>query len=89
MFYSLREAIVVIEGYRRIYRNQHPHSSLEYRTPGEFAATCGEGNSAPPGQGLPLRLAALASLQPPPGRWSRYSDNLSFRVAQEMPAGHG
>ena len=71
MFYSLREAIVVIEGYRRIYRNQHPHSSLEYRTPGEFAASCGEGNSAPP------------------GRWSRYSDNLSFRVAQEMPAGHG
>ena len=37
-FYSLAEAKVVIEDYRRYYRDQRPHSSLGYRTPKAFIA---------------------------------------------------
>ena len=39
-FMDLREAIVVIGDYRRFYRDERPHSSLAYRTPGAFAAIC-------------------------------------------------
>ena len=67
-FMDLREAIVVIGDYRRFYRDDRPHSSLGYRTPGSFAALCrgqGRGGVAPPVQGPPLRLAALASAPAP------------------------
>jgi transposase InsO family protein len=37
-FYSLAEAKVIIEDYRRYYRDQRPHSSLGYRTPKAFIA---------------------------------------------------
>jgi len=37
-FHSLEEARVVINDYRRYFRDRRPHSSLAYRTPGEFAA---------------------------------------------------
>lgn len=37
-FYSLAEAKVVIEDYRRYYRDQRPHSSLGYKTPKRFMA---------------------------------------------------
>lgn len=37
-FYSPAEAKVVIEDYRRYYRDQRPHSSLGYRTPNAFIA---------------------------------------------------
>ncbi len=37
---DLREAVVVIGDYRRFYRDERPHSSLDYRTPGSFAALC-------------------------------------------------
>ena len=63
-FMDLREAIVVIGDYRRFYKDERPHSSLDYRTPGAFAATCRGavgGGVAPPVQGPPLRLAALDS----------------------------
>jgi transposase InsO family protein len=39
-FMDLREALVVIEDYRRFYRDERPHSSLDYRTPASFAAHC-------------------------------------------------
>lgn len=40
LFMDLREATVVIGDYRRFYRDERPHSSLAYRTPGEFAKRC-------------------------------------------------
>lgn len=67
VFMSLREAEVVIGDYRRFYRDERPHSSLDYRTPGEFAALC-RGTpltSATPEQGPPLRLAPLDSAPAP------------------------
>lgn len=63
-FMSLREAIVVIGDYRRFYKDDRPHSSLDYRTPGAFAALC-RGAAASPVQGPPLRLAALDSAAAP------------------------
>ncbi len=46
-FVSLAEARVVIEGWRRQYNDQRPHSSLGYLTPSEYAARpCGH-DSAP------------------------------------------
>ena len=38
-FPSRREAVVVIEGYRRQDNDERPHSSLGYQTPSEFAQT--------------------------------------------------
>lgn len=38
LFTSLAEARVVIGGYRLEYNHHRPHSSLDYRTPAEFAA---------------------------------------------------
>jgi putative transposase len=37
-FSNLAEAKVVIESWRRHYNEERPHSSLDYRTPGEFFA---------------------------------------------------
>jgi putative transposase len=66
VFSSLREAMVVIEDYRRFYRDERPHSSLEYRTPASFAANCrGAAAAAPPVQGPPLHLAPLDSAPAP------------------------
>jgi transposase InsO family protein len=66
-FMDLREAIVVIGDYRRFYRDDRPHSGLDYRTPGAFAAICrgAAGRVPPPVQGPPLRLAALDSAPAP------------------------
>jgi putative transposase len=33
-----REATVIVETWRRHYNSERPHSSLDYRTPGEFYA---------------------------------------------------
>lgn len=35
-FSSVKEAQVVIEGWRKFYNEERPHSSLEYLTPQEF-----------------------------------------------------
>ena len=37
IFFSIAEARVVVEDYRRLYNQQRPHSSLGYKTPDEFA----------------------------------------------------
>jgi putative transposase len=37
-FKNRREAKVTVEPWRRHYNQQRPHSSLDYRTPGEFYA---------------------------------------------------
>jgi putative transposase len=37
-FKNLREATVIVETWRRHYNQERPHSSLDYRTPGEFYA---------------------------------------------------
>jgi putative transposase len=40
VFTSLLEAKVLVEEYRNHYNHERPHSSLCYRTPVEFAASC-------------------------------------------------
>jgi putative transposase len=40
IFQTLLEAKVLIEEYRVSYNHERPHSSLGYKTPAEFAATC-------------------------------------------------
>jgi len=38
VFYTLAEARILTEGYRRFYNSERPHSSLHYLTPMEFRA---------------------------------------------------
>ena len=40
-FASLVEAKVLVEEYREYHNERRPHSALGYRTPSEFAASCG------------------------------------------------
>ena len=51
LFYSVKEAKVIVESWRLEYNNHRPHSSLGYMTPSVFAANCN-----PPGSAA-LRLA--------------------------------
>ena len=46
LFYSVKEAKVIVEDWRMEYNHHRPHSSLGYKTPAEFAASCIA--SAPP-----------------------------------------
>ena len=46
LFTSLTEAKVLVEQYRLEYNHERPHSSLDYQTPAEFAATCDDVNVA-------------------------------------------
>ena len=46
VFTSLTEAKVLIEQYRLEYNHERPHSSLDYQTPAEFAASCDTVNVA-------------------------------------------
>ena len=39
-FGNVREAKVLVEGYRLDYNHHRPHSSLDYMTPAAFAARC-------------------------------------------------
>jgi len=48
VFYSVREAKVLVEGWRLEYNHHRPHSALGYRTPAEFAASCSASASATP-----------------------------------------
>jgi putative transposase len=47
VFASLKEARVLLEGYRRQYNAERPHSSLGYVAPAVFAARCRPADSAP------------------------------------------
>jgi transposase InsO family protein len=40
LFYSVKEAKVIVEDWRMEYNHHRPHSSLRYKTPAEFAASC-------------------------------------------------
>jgi putative transposase len=40
VFYSVKEAKVVVEDWRLEYNNHRPHSGLDYMTPAAFAASC-------------------------------------------------
>ncbi len=49
LFYSVREAKVIVEDWRSDYNNHRPHSSLGYQTPAAFAACC-IASASPPAQ---------------------------------------
>jgi len=51
LFYSVKEAKVIVEDWRLEYNNHRPHSSLGYMTPAAYATNCN-----PPGAAA-LRLA--------------------------------
>jgi putative transposase len=55
LFYTLEEANFLLDQYREHYNHERPHSSLGYRTPSEFAASCAPSGSAT------LRLRAHSS----------------------------
>lgn len=61
-FPNRREAVVVIEAFRKKYNEQRPHSSLDYRTPLEFKALVSQrtANSAP----QPHAVAATSTALP-------------------------
>ena len=40
VFHSVKEAKVLVEGWRLEYNNHRPHSGLDYMTPAAFAASC-------------------------------------------------
>ncbi len=61
IFYTLREAKVLIEQWRKHYNTVRPHSALGYRPPAP------EANVQPAGS---APLGSLASLRPPAGRLS-------------------
>jgi putative transposase len=46
VFYSVKEAKVVVEDWRLEYNNHRPHSGLSYMTPAAFAASCNPPGSA-------------------------------------------
>jgi transposase InsO family protein len=48
LFYSVKEAKVLVEDWRMDYNHHRPHSSLGYMTPAGFAATCIPSVSATP-----------------------------------------
>jgi len=48
LFYSVKEAGVLAENWRQEYNHHRPHSSLNYTTPAQFAATCIPSVSAAP-----------------------------------------
>jgi len=46
VFYSVKEAKVIVESWRLEYNNHRPHSGLGYMTPAAFAASCNPSGSA-------------------------------------------
>ena len=58
IFYTLAEARVLIEGWRRHYNTVRPHSALGYRPPAPETIVTGDGK-APPGPWPPSGFATL------------------------------
>jgi len=56
IFTSLVEARVLVEEWRVHYNHERPHSSLGYKTPAEYASTCGPQVVASAPGGAPARL---------------------------------
>ena len=58
IFYSLREAQIIIESWRRHYNAIRPHVSLGYRPPAPevFVPAFAAWPAAPPGSALPATL---------------------------------
>jgi transposase InsO family protein len=54
IFYSLAEARIIIEGWRRHYNTKRPHSSLGYRPPAPEVISC---PAAPSGAASPATPA--------------------------------
>ena len=59
LFTTFAEARFLVEQYRVEYNTKRPHSSLDYMTPAEFAASCAPSDSAS------LRLRARSSADDP------------------------
>lgn len=74
-FYSVEEARVVIEAWRRHYNGKRPHSSLGYRTPEEFRKAWKQSGSLPP---------ALGSLCSPSGAGRRKGTLRSDRIQEPV-----
>ena len=62
IFATLAEAQWLAETWRREYNTARPHSSLGYKTPAEFAASCAASNSA--SNSASLRSKRRRTLQP-------------------------
>jgi transposase InsO family protein len=62
LFYSVKEAKVLVENWRLEYNHHRPHSSLDYMTPAAFAAAC--------------LASAPAGPAPPPNRTENVDNSL-------------
>jgi len=64
-FANLREAKALAASWQSDYNHRRPHSSLGYRTPAAFAASCGRASCAPlPGDCTPLARPGERENQP-------------------------
>ena len=83
IFYSLEEARVIIEGWRRHYNAARPHSSLGYRPPAPEAVVP---SARPPAQPRPAPAGALTVADTP--RMNQQS-NRTTEVGQVRRRSHG
>jgi transposase InsO family protein len=71
-FHGVAEARVIAKAFSRRYNEEHPHSSLGYHTPNEFAAICASGALPPDPRDLSpwatpgARRTRAGRIQPPP-----------------------
>jgi transposase InsO family protein len=76
IFYSLREAQIIIESWRRHYNTVRPHASLGYRPPAPevFVPAFAVTQAAPNGLSLALQLHFNKVFRPFPGGWERLDE---------------